>query len=137
MIVPNPVFVPAKRRVRRRRRARAAAATPGFALVSAAYEPGVALTLTFGRAVDPACVAGLDVMSVVVTDGVAGQIYTGSTAPGSATLVGPAVLRLGLMAVAPCPAGGVTLSAPATTGIVALEGGEAWAGVSELPLPYP
>ena len=99
-------------------------------LVAAVYDPEFGVELTFDRAVD---VAGFEGAAIVVTDGE----YTFAQHVGTAaTLVGPTMVRVTLVAGEPWVTPGVRLSAAAGNGIVASEGGAAWAGVSDVVVPF-
>jgi hypothetical protein len=88
--------------------------------------------LTFDRPVD---VAALDAARVQVAEGPpAGTLWQGA---GAGTLVAPDAVRIDLQPFDPFGGAGTTLTATADTGIVAAEGGAAWAGVSGLALPFP
>jgi hypothetical protein len=102
--------------------------------VSAAYEEGDdnAVVLTFDRAID---IAGLDGAQITVNDGV----YVGSVfaATGAATMLTPASVRIVLEPIGEAEIGAVTLTASAASGIVAVDDGGTWAGVTALGLPFP
>jgi hypothetical protein len=99
-------------------------------LVAAAYDPGATVTLTFDRPVD---VAAMDVAAVAVDDGpVMGFRYVGF---GTPTMLDPRTVNVTLTGVEDFPGPGVTLSVAAGNGIVAAGGG-AWAGVSDVALPF-
>ena len=102
-------------------------------LVSAAYEWEEArVTLTFDRAIN---VDGFDPLLLLVSDAdVQGVRYEGS---GVITLIGPAVVRIGLAEIGPSIGPGVTLTATAGAGIIAADDAAAWAGVTGLELPFP
>lgn len=132
----EPVFLAARRRVHRKRRvvpARAASAGP--VLVSAAYDAGndpPILTLTFDRGVD---VSGLDGNEILVNDdSFTGLKYfaTGGVSQPDATTVELLLTGDGFPGAA-----GLWVTAGAGNGIVGAEGEEAWAGVTELALPFP
>jgi hypothetical protein len=63
-----------------------------------------------------------------------GQRYD---AAGPATLFTPQTVQVPLVSGVLYFGAGTRLSAPATTGIVAADDGGAWAGVSNLVLPFP
>ena len=131
MPLPPPI-IPAKRRVRRKRRS-VETATPapvGPTLVAAAYG-GAELVLTFDRPVDASAVDGA---AIVVDDApVVGVRYD---ATGGATMDGPTVVRLGLGEIGAATGSDTTLTAGPTNGIVAVDGGAAWAGVVDVALPF-
>jgi hypothetical protein len=99
--------------------------------VSAAYDPGAAVDLTFDRAID---IAGMDPASVVVSDGEYGFQYAGTE---ESELLSPTTLRVVLVGVGEWSEPGITMTASAANGIVAEGDGAAWAGATELGLPYP
>jgi hypothetical protein len=88
--------------------------------------------LTFDRAVD---IAGIDGAAITVNDPLTlSSLFDGS---GGATLVLPTVVQLTLVP-AGLPSGVVvTLSATDANGIAPAGGGAAWAGVTNLELPFP
>jgi hypothetical protein len=88
------------------------------------------VTLTFDRPID---VAGFQANQVTVRVSATESLYQGS---GAATLVGPAVARVNLAVAGFSGTGGVKLTASGTTGIVAVNDGGTWAGVSNLALPF-
>jgi hypothetical protein len=124
-----------------RRRSRRAAVQPGppppvaLTLVSATYQTfdDPFLTLTFDRAID---IAGFEGSGILVDDG---QFrMTLFDALGALTLEDPQTLRIELTTVGPSTAAGeVLLTAGANNGIVAVDDGGTWAGVSNLALPFP
>jgi hypothetical protein len=52
-------------------------------------------------------------------------------------MINPQTVELILVATEPATGSGVHLTATEGNGIVAVDGGEPWAGVSELGLPFP
>ncbi len=134
-MTPPPTFTPAPRRVHRRRKQGASSppAPAALTLLEAAYdEVAQTLRLTFDRAID---VAGLDGGQIVVDDGaITGTRYE---AVGPATLDGPAAVVIGLLELGPTEDPGTLLSAGAGNGIVAIDDGGTWAGVTDLALPFP
>ena len=127
-----PTIIPAKRRVRRKRKQIPSTPPAALNLVAAEYEEGIAVLLTFDRAID---IAALDGAAITVDDGaVIGSLFD---ATGTATLIGPAIVRLELEDIGPSVAPDVRLSASAGTGIVAVDDGGAWGGVSDVALPFP
>jgi hypothetical protein len=126
-----------RKRFRRRDRADATPPAPPAppaaapVLVAAAYDAGSSVTLTFDRPVD---VAGMDVLVVVVDDGATMSFrYRGFGTPES---LGPATVGVALSGFEDYAGPGVTLSVAAGNGIVAADGGLAWPGVTDLPLPF-
>ena len=103
---------------------------PSVTAVTHAEEARV--TLTFDR---PVNVDGFDPLLLLVSDAdEQGVRYEGS---GVVTLTGPVVVRIGLAEIGASIGPGVTLTANAGAGIVAADGGAAWAGVTDLDLPFP
>ena len=100
-------------------------------LVSARYEEAAAVDLTFDRAID---VAGIDPAALLVWDGGYGFEYQGTDA---AELLSPTTVRVILIGIAEWTGEGVTMSVAADNGIVAADDGGAWAGVTDLALPFP
>jgi len=101
-------------------------------LVAAAFNADeFYLTLTFDRAID---IAGIDVGQFHVFDGVFNfRSYVGD---GTATLQGPAIVRVNVTELGATGAGVVAMSAGAENGIVASDDGGTWAGVENLTLPF-
>src|SRR4051794_9576931 len=90
--MPNPIFIPAKRRVSRKiRTARTPTAAAALTLVSAAYVTGTSIELTFDRAID---IAGLVGSQITVEDGEPLEIRFVAT--GAASLTGPASVLIEL-----------------------------------------
>ena len=121
---------------RRKRRATPPGPTPPPVgppvLLAATYTEGVSVTLTFDR---PVNIAGFAGDSLIVNDVVeSGRGYDGT---GGATLLSPAVVEVSLTDLGEAEGAGVTMSAASGAGIVAVDGGQLWAGGFEIPLPYP
>ena len=116
-----------------RYKARPAAPSRPPVLVAASYEPGSWVDLTFGRPVD---VTGVVPGALTVADGDDVGARFGGTGPVTQP-GGPATVRVTLAALEPWATPGVRLTATAASGIVAAEGGAAWAGVTDVPLPLP
>ena len=121
----------------RRRRRRAAAAAPpappaALVLVSAIYDAGAAVTLTFDRPID---IAGLDGSVIIVEDGVHSEFRYAGTA--GATLRSPPTVQIELAGVEEFVGPGIQLDAGAANGIVAVDDGGAWGGASDVELPWP
>ena len=100
-------------------------------LVTAVCDESPCLTLAFDRAVD---VSGIDVASFRVDIGVLGFTYVGFDAP---IIVNPTTVQILLSGIDDYTGPGVILTAAAGNGIVAADGGAAWAGVTDLSLPFP
>ena len=129
-----PTFIPARPPRRRRKRRNLPTAGP-LVLVAATYDVNVpSLRLSFDRAID---ISAFNGSAVVVDDSAdSGNAYVGT---GGAFHVGANALEIFLVDPTPATGSGTTLSAAADNGIVALAPpvGAAWAGVTELALPYP
>src|SRR5688572_13676293 len=108
-----PVIVPLIPFLRRRRRRVATSATPvgALTLVSAAYQSGEWVELTFGRAID---VAAIDAAAFIVNDGDAVIQFIGTSA---VSLTGPASVRVELTGHDSWFDPGITLTATAANGI--------------------
>jgi hypothetical protein len=101
-------------------------------LISAVFDENEALlTLQFDRAVDISAFVGA---AIGVKDGIfnMGQ-YQGL----SASLIGPASVQITLDTVGSYFESNQLMSATPTTGIVAVDDGGTWPGVTDLPLPFP
>lgn len=118
-------------KTRRPREGRPRALKP-VTLVAATYDAGVPyIQLTFDRAVD---VSGLVGLAITVNDGVeAGGIFA---ATGAVTIVSPTTVRIELSELSASSTPSTTLTATADNGIVADGDGAAWAGVSNVALPF-
>ena len=101
-------------------------------LISASYDENEAvLTLAFDRAVDA---SPLVAAQVTVYDGsINMDAYAGI---GAASILSPTTIQITLTITGPASEAPVTLTASALTGIVAVDDGGTWAGVSELGLPF-
>ena len=125
-------FIPAPPRIhRKRKRVTATSPVSPLTLVSATYEPGDSVTLTFDRAID---IDALDAAAVVLMDGeyAFGRFVgsAGASLASATTVVVPLTMGEGWLTA------GVRLTVSAANGIVASEDGAAWAGVTELELPF-
>ena len=100
-------------------------------LVAADYLSGSWVRLTFDRAVDA---SGLVADQITFVDQPADGIYQGT---GAATMVGPTTVQVALTPIGMTGGPARLLTATAGTGIVADGDGAAWAGVTDLPLPFP
>ena len=86
---------------------------------------------TFDRAVD---VSAFVASQVIVNDGsIAPGIWGGV---GPAGILSPVQIAVGLERLGDAPVGPVTLSAMALTGLVAVDDGGTWAGVTDVGLPF-
>lgn len=129
----RPIFMPP---VIRRRRNRSpgipAPVVPGPTLTAAEYEPGYNILLTFDRAVN---IDDIVPARIIVDDAqYEHSRYVGTSASLES---GGTVVMVDLVAEGPeLPPGDATLTAPNNTGIVAVDTGGEWSGVSALVLPF-
>ncbi len=132
MLRPPPVFFRPDRG-RRTKKPIIAPMVPvvGLNLVSAVYSEAPSITLSFNQPID---IAGLVYGAIIVTDGAVGVWWVNSL-PG--VLIDPQTVQMTLVEVKEFVGAGVHLTAPGTTGIVAVNGGGTWGGVTELELPFP
>jgi hypothetical protein len=100
-------------------------------LVAATYSTGAWVRLTFDRAVD---ISAINVTTVFVNDDDSDEAYTGS---GTATLVTAQQVQIPLAILHGSTGPGTKLSVSGNSGIVAVDDGGKWAGVSALALPFP
>ena len=101
-------------------------------MVAATYDRGEpSVTLTFDRAVD---LAGFDPSSLNVFDGPEAFELGGT---GAITILAPDSAKIILIHNFDFTGPGVTMTATGGAGIVAQDGGAAWAGVTGLELPFP
>jgi hypothetical protein len=108
------------------------AAPKALTLVSATYDPtGPRVTLTFDRAVDA---SGMDVGQVRVFDGA--TTFRNYVGQGVQTAETPQSVRVSLQELGATGAGNVTLTVLEENGIVAVDDGGTWSGVSDLSLPF-
>jgi hypothetical protein len=100
-------------------------------LVAATYDTDdFSVVLAFDRAVDA---SGLDAAQVMLDDGVyAAGSFVGS---GPATVINPTTIRVFHEEIGGPTVPDVELSATALTGIVAVDDGGTWAGVTNVVLP--
>ena len=124
------IFQPRKPSHRRPRASDAVSVGP-FTLVSAVCDESPSLTLVFDRPID---VSAIDVSLFRVDDAVLGFTYVGHDA---AIVVSPTTVQILLSGIEEYAGPGVILTAAAGNGIVAADGGAAWAGVAGLALPFP
>ena len=101
-------------------------------LVAVAYEPGVAVELTFDRAID---IGAIDAQLITVDDA-ADTALTYDGGGGAATLVSPTTVRVLLSFTGGSVGAGIRLSAAAGNGIVAVDDGVTWAGATDLVIPF-
>lgn len=128
---------PSKFRNRKRRPAKEGPFAPpvpvALTLVAASYDPedDWGLQLTFDRAID---IAGMDGGAILIEDPVVVNRQLSATA--GAELVNPSTVRFMLDRLGGATGSVVTLTATADNGIVAVDDGGAWAGVTDLELPF-
>ncbi len=124
------------RRLHDRLRPRASATpTPvpvALNLVAAEYEDSLWIRLTFDRPIDIAALVG---NAIIVDDGAISGVQW--EAQGTATLLTPVTVQIGLLDITSWSSPDVRLNAGATTGIVAVNDGGTWAGATNLLLPFP
>jgi hypothetical protein len=102
-------------------------------LISAFYEDGTSrLLLEFDRPID---IAGYNGAAILVNDGaINGVQYDGQ---GGITPTGPASVEIALVEVQVWSGPDVRLNATPISGIVAVDDGGTWPGVTNLLLPFP
>ena len=101
-------------------------------LVAAAYEIGAAVTMEFDQAID---IGAMSVASVLVDDAPeTGWRWEGT---GTPSLQSPTTVRVELSIDGEAVGSAITLTAGPGPNVVAAAGGMAWAGVSDVALPYP
>ena len=126
------LIIPPAQFRRRRGRAKRKTAPPALTLVAAYYSEALWIQLTFDQAID---IAAMNPTQVTVDDGaVSGLKFVGA---GSATLVSPETVEISLQKIASASGPDTLLSAGAGNGIVAVDDGAAWSGVSDVVLPFP
>jgi hypothetical protein len=104
----------------------------GLTLVQAYYDSGNFIELTFDRAIDAWSADG---SQIVVDDGV--NEFQRFAATGWVMMVDSVTVDMGLVAIGPPTGPHIRLTAGAQTGIVAIDDGGTWAGVTDLGLPFP
>jgi hypothetical protein len=135
MLIPGPILF-RRRRDRRPRPPLAPPAPASLALVQASYQPGgqgePSIRLMFDRAIDA---SGLVGNQIVIADGsIAGLRFD---AMGDVTIIDPQTIEMGLTDIESFAGPDVRLTASAASGIVAVDDGGTWAGVTDLLLPFP
>ena len=102
-------------------------------LASATYDIETeSVILSFDRAVN---VTGFDPAAITVQDGeFAAGLFVGS---GPATVVNPTTIQVFLEQIGSPTVPDVELTATAASGIVAVDDGGTWAGVTNVVLPFP
>jgi hypothetical protein len=132
------MLLPATPQFRRKRggpRKASASAPPGptpLLLVSASYDSAeLLLTLVFDRAVNP---VGYIQEAFTVYDAMENmQWYM----PNGMEQPSPTSVRFSLVAMEPIGGGFIRMDAWTENGIVAVDDGQPWPGVTNLPLPFP
>ena len=133
--IPPPKFV---KRSRLPKSKGSALPTPppvqALTLVAATYDPdiGPTLRLTFDCAID---IDALDGQQIVVDDNA--NLNLKFDAVGVATLESPTRVAITLEEIDVGTGEGITLDATTDSGIVAVDDGGTWDGVTELALPFP
>ena len=134
LLPPLPLIY--RRRARRsvRRKPPAPPGPAALVLVSAVYTSGDPswVTLVFDRAID---LSGLNGAAIVVNDAV--ETFTRWDATGVVSLLNPVTVEFTLFPIFFGPSGPLRMDASAANGIVAAGDGGAWAGVTNLLLPFP
>ena len=123
-------FPPAKYRKRRKPKPAAVAAVPAAPVLVAASFDGAMAYLTFDRAVD---ISAMVPYQITVYDG-PGGLEWGATP--TVTQISPVLIEIAMIDLYAFTGEGVTMTATDATGIVAVDGGEAWAGVADVALPF-
>jgi hypothetical protein len=102
-------------------------------LVAASFDlDDFSVVLTFDRGVDA---AGLNAAAITLQDG---EFAVGSfVGSGPATVINPTTIKVFLEEIGGPTVPDVELSATAATGIVAVDDGGTWGGVTALVLPFP
>jgi hypothetical protein len=132
IIMQNPPFITAKRRVHRKRRSDVSSAPAALVLVSGVYISAASVRLTFDRDID---ISAIDTTVFIVNDNDdVGEKFEGQ---GPATLLDPQTVQITLVPAGGPSGSGITLTASASNGIVAVDDGGAWAGVIDFPLNVP
>jgi hypothetical protein len=130
MLIPVPPKF-RKRSEPRQRRQSLQPTPPALTLTSAVYSVlAQTLTLAFDRAID---IDAIDGGAITVTDGPGAILWN---ATGGATLLNPTTVQLLLVEIDSATGSQVLLSATTANGIVADGDGAAWAGVTDLVLPF-
>ena len=134
MLLPAPLLYPRRRKTKAGQATTPTPPPQALTLVAAAFTAGdpSSLVLTFDRAID---IDALDGSAILVRDGAVTEILWDAT--GGAALTGPATVEITLTPVEGDSAPGTVLTAGPTSGIVAVDDGGTWEGVSELELPFP
>lgn len=100
-------------------------------LVAASYSTAAWVRLSFDRDIN---IAAIHVGAIIVSDANTGQTYVGS---GVATRIATQTVQVPLAILTTSTGSGIKLTASGATGIVAVNDGGTWGGVSQLVLPFP
>jgi hypothetical protein len=126
LIIPPSNYVKSSRRVTRKKSAAA------LVLTAATFDAtGPNVLMTFDRAVDA---TGMDVGQVRLFDGE--TTFRNYVGQGVMTQASPESVRVSLTELGATGAGNVSLTVLDENGIVAVDDGGTWEGVSGLALPY-
>ncbi len=131
MTIPPAIF--RRRPGRKKRPAQFSPPPAALVLVAATYAESTWVQLTFDRPID---VAGLIGSAITVDDGDLTATRWEATGP-SVTMIDPATVRIELVEFDPFAGVGILLDATGGSGIVAVDDGGTWAGVSDVALPFP
>ncbi len=123
-----------RNRKRTGRKPRPTTPTPvALVLIAATYQEATWVRLTFDRPID---IAGLVGSAIVVDD--ANLSATRWQGTAAATMVTAVTVQIELTEFDPLVGGsGILLDATGGSGIVAVDDGGAWGGVSDVELPFP
>ena len=133
MITEIPPLRPRRGARKARRRPPAPPVVVPLVLVSAVYDSAVPrVILGFNQPVD---LNALDAPTITVDD--AAELNLRYYAFNGPNMIDPATFWLELVADGPATGSGTTLTASALNGIAPAGGGDAWAGVEDLELPFP
>jgi hypothetical protein len=132
MFIPTN-YLPAQQRVHRKRRG-TTRTTPTLTLIQAVYptESSGEMFLKFDRAID---ISALDGTQIIVKDGI--DLGAICQATGPAELTDPNVVQLLLVSIGDYSTPNRLLTATGASGIVAVDDGGVWGGVTDLVLPWP
>jgi hypothetical protein len=130
------IFPPPKEFRRRRKRSKRPATNPtpppaALVLVAASFSTGdgAIMRLTFDRAID---VGNVDTSQIVLRDG---MFLHQQLVGNEVTVVDPTTIDLSMMATGPTGIAVQLLTASAMTGIVAVDNGGTWPGITNAELP--
>ena len=126
-----PVIIPMLRRRRGQSRTEPSVPLPaGPVLVGVEYLVSSYVRLTFDRDID---VSGIVPAKVRVNDAELGDLMEGSS---PVMLLTPQRVEINLLYLSAATGPGLTLTVGPGNGIVALEDGAAWAGVTNVAIPF-